>query len=90
MRQSIDSSRLRREFENFFRLHTNLGEEGIREHIQFSNSLYLFFFFFFLYAQGMNWRFWFGGSIIILVEKRNYTKDFIFIILLRIQTTEYQ
>lgn len=33
----------------------------------------------------MNLRFWFGGRIIIiLVGKRNYTKDFIFIILLRI------
>lgn len=38
----------------------------------------------------MNLTFWFGGSIIIILVEKNYIKDFIFIILLQIQTTEHQ
>ena len=61
---------------------------GVREHIQFLKLPSSFFFFF--NAQGMSLRFEVSGStIIILVGKRNYTKDFIFI-LLWIQTTGHQ
>lgn len=73
-----DSSRLKREFEIFF---LGILILVVREHIQFLKvPLLLFLFLFFILRE---WAWGLGLVVvitIILVGKRNYTKDFIFIL----------